>query len=169
VRPGVIVRSEQSEDRAQVRSINTQAFGRPDEADLVDRLRDEGVMLLSLVAEIGGQPVGHVLFSRMWIATSEGEIPAVALAPMAVLPDWQRRGVGGALIRAGLAMLRDRGESVAIVLGHHDYYPRFGFSCDAAQYLESPFPPEAFMALELRAGALAGVRGAVRYPPAFGC
>jgi putative acetyltransferase len=169
VRPGVIVRSEQSEDRARVQFINTQAFGRPDEADLVERLRNEGVVLLSLVAETGGQPAGHILFSRMWIATATGEVPAVALAPMAVLPDWQRRGVGGALIRAGLGELRDRGESVVIVLGHPDYYPRFGFSCDAARHLESPFPPEAFMALELRADALAGVRGAVRYPAAFAC
>ncbi len=151
-----------------VRSIHEAAFGRPDEADLVDSLRSEGDVLLSLVAEVKQRIVGHVLFSRMSIETSQGPVTAAALAPVAVLPDYQRRGIGGQLIRCGLDLLRGRGEQIVIVLGHPGYYPRFGFSSEKARSLESPFPPEAFMAMELRSGALAGIRGKVRYPAAFG-
>ena len=93
---------------------------------------------------------------------------AVSLAPLAVLPDHQGRQVGSQLVRHGLAKLRDGGERIVIVLGHTEYYPRFGFSREKARYLASPFPPEAFMALELSEGALAGVHGAVQYSPAFG-
>ena len=90
------------------------------------------------------------------------------MAPMAVLPEQQHRGIGGKLIKDGLDLLRRQGEQVVIVVGHPDYYPRFGFSTDKARSLASPFPPEVFMALELRLGALDGVRGKVRYPGAFG-
>jgi putative acetyltransferase len=155
-----------------VRSVHEAAFGRPDEADLVDNLRSEGAVLLSLVAEehqeAAPQIAGHILFSRMAIETSTGPITAAALAPVAVLPDYQRRGIGEQLIRAGLDLLRVQGERIVIVLGHPDYYSRFGFSSEKARSLESPFPPEAFMALELSLGALEGVRGKVRYPAAFG-
>lgn len=97
-----------------------------------------------------------------------GAISAAALAPMAVLPDHQRRGIGERLIRHGLDLLRKRGEQIVIVLGHPDYYPRFGFSSEKARFLESPFPPDAFMAMELSPGGLDGIRGRVRYPTAFG-
>jgi len=173
VRPyaNVAVRCENAEDaqeRAVVRSINEAAFGRPDEADLIDGLRAEGAVLLSLVAEVERRIVGHILFSRMWIDTSNGPVPAAALAPMAVLPEHQRRGIGGRLIRHGLDSLRTRGEGAVIVLGHAGYYPRFGFSREKARALESPFRPESFLALELRLGALDGIRGKVRYAAAFG-
>jgi putative acetyltransferase len=174
----LIVRREDSADtqeRSVVHSIHEAAFGRPDEADLVDKLRSEGAILLSLVAELGHQEaeqqiVGHILFSRMWIESSTGPVPvpATALAPVAVLPAHQRRGIGEQLIRAGLDLLRAGGERIVIVLGHPDYYSRFGFSSQKARSLESPYPPEAFMALELSPGALEGVRGKVRYPAAFG-
>ncbi len=103
----------------------------------------------------------------MWIDTADGPLAAAALAPMAVLPEHQRQGIGARLIKAGLALLRDEGESVVIVVGHPDYYPRFGFSSEKALNLESPFPPDAFMAMELRTGALDGIRGKVRYPESF--
>ena len=112
--------------------------------------------------------MAHILFSRMSVETSEGPVAAAALAPIAVLPELQRRGIGGELIRYGLDLLRARGERIVIVLGDPDYYPRFGFSRDKARPLESPFPPEAYMALELQPGALDGVRGRVRYAAAFG-
>jgi putative acetyltransferase len=102
------------------------------------------------------------------IETSNGPVPAAALAPVAVFPDHQRRGIGGQLIRSGLDLLRERGEQIVIVLGHPGYYPRFGFSSEKARSLASPFPPEAFMAMELSPGALDGIRGKVRYPAAFG-
>ena len=151
-----------------VRSINEAAFGRPDEADLVDNLRREGAVLQSIVAEVTQRIVGHILFSRMSIETSTGLVSAAALAPVAVLPDYQRRGIGGQLIRYGLDLLRTQGEQVVIVLGHPEYYSRFGFSSQKARALESPFPPEAYLAMELRPGALEGIRGRVKYPTAFG-
>ncbi len=151
-----------------IHSINEEAFGRPDEADLVDNLRKEGVILASLVAELEEGIVGHILFSRMYIETQNQSIPAAALAPIAVLPKHQRQGIGGQLIRHGLDLLRQRGEHIAIILGHPDYYPRFGFSCAKAESLESPFPPKSFMAMELVPGALNGLLGKVKYPAAFG-
>jgi putative acetyltransferase len=168
IKTPVLVRDEQPHDREQVRTVNESAFGRPDEADLVDRLRAEGALLLSLVAEVESQIVGQIAFSRMTVETAHGPVAAVSLAPMAVLPDHQRRQIGSQLVRRGLAELRARGERIVIVLGHKQYYPRFGFSSDKARQLASPFPPEVFMALELWDGALAGIHGAVRYPPAFG-
>jgi putative acetyltransferase len=166
----VIVRGENAEDseeRSVIHSINKAAFGSHDEADLVDELRIEGVVLVALVAEIQQQIVGHILFSRMSIETTDGSVPATALAPMAVLPEHQRQGIGGRLVRYGLHLLRERGEQIVIVVGHPNYYPRFGFSSETARSLESPFPQDAFMAMELSPGALEGVRGRVRYPAAF--
>ncbi len=163
-----LVRDEKPCDRERVRRVNEAAFGRSDEADLVERLQVEGAVLLSLVAESDGQIIGHILFSRMTVETGQGSVAAVSLAPMAVLPGYQGRQVGSQMVRLGLTRLRDRGERIVIVLGHEHYYPRFGFSSAKARCLASPFPPEAFMALELFDGALEGVRGAVRYPAAFG-
>jgi len=160
----VLIRDERPHDREQVRKVNEAAFGRSDEADLIDRLLAEGAVLLSLVAEIDDQIIGHILFSRMTVETAQGSVAAVSLAPMAVLPAYQRRKVGSQLVRRGLTDLRDQGERIVIVLGHNEYYPRFGFSSEKARHLTSPFPPDAFMVLELSVGALAGIHGAVRYP-----
>jgi putative acetyltransferase len=166
----MIVRRECSEDRAAIRFVNEQAFSRRDEADLVDALRNQAVVLASFVAEIDQQVVGHILFSRMSIEATAGAclVPAVALAPMAVLPEHQSQGIGGKLIQYGLDWLRAVGEQVVIVLGDPNYYHRFGFSTDKASNLASPFPPEAYMALELSPGTLDGVHGKVKYPEAFG-
>ncbi len=164
----VLIRQEQLRDCDQIRTVNEAAFGRSDEADLIDALRAEGVVLLSLVAELDDQIVGHILFSRMTIETAQAAIPAVSLAPMAVLPDHQGHQIGSRLVQDGIVQLRELGERIVLVLGHEHYYPRFGFSAEAASHLSSPFPPEAFMALELQEGALAGIKGAVRYPAAFG-
>ena len=147
-----------------MRAVNEIAFARPDEADLVEALHAEGVVLVSLVADVKKQVVGHILFTRMFVDA----VPAVALAPMAVLPAYQRQGIGHQLIEHGLDRLRELGEEIVIVLGHPDYYPRFGFSTEMARSITSPFPPEAFMAMELRPGTLKDVRGPVKYPGAFG-
>ena len=163
-----VIRAETPDDRRGVRFINEAAFGTSEEADLVEALRLEGAVLLSLVAELEDRLVGHILFSRMWLQTAHGAVAAVALAPMAVLPRFQRRGVGGRLIRTGLDTLRAMGERIVIVVGHPDYYPRHGFSSELARALEGPFPREAFMALELTPGALDGIRAVVRYPQSFG-
>jgi putative acetyltransferase len=164
----VIIRAETAADQSMIWQVNEAAFGSAEEADLVGALRTQGVVLLSVVAELDGQVVGHILFSRMSIETPTEAIAAVALAPMAVLPRYQRQGIGGRLIRYGLDALRALGERIVIVVGHPAYYPRFGFSTEQARSLESPFPPDAFMALELSPGALDRIRGRVRYPQPFG-
>jgi putative acetyltransferase len=164
----VIIRAETAPDQSMIWQVNEAAFGSAEEADLVGALRTQGVVLLSVVAELDRQVVGHILFSRMSIETPTEAIAAVALAPMAVLPRYQRQGIGGRLIRYGLDALRALGERIVIVVGHPAYYPRFGFSTEQARSLESPFPPDAFMALELSPGALDRIRGRVRYPQPFG-
>ena len=160
--------AESIDERAAIHAVNEAAFGTPDEADLVDKLRSDQYAIVSLVAELEGIIVGHIMFSRMWIDTLRGRVLAVALAPVAVLPAHQHKGIGGLLIQHGLDLLRGRGETIVIVVGHPSYYPRFGFSTDKAKLLESPFSSEAFMAMELTPDALDGVRGRVVYPPVFG-
>src|SRR4051812_40418200 len=143
------VRPERTGDEGAVRFVNEAAFGRSDEADLIDRLRGDGAVLVSLVAVQGGRVVGHALFSRMLIEVAEEPVQAVALAPVAVLPANQDRGVGSRLVRVGLDWLRTQHERTVLVLGSAKYYSRFGFSSDRARSLIHPFPPDAFMALEL--------------------
>lgn len=164
----MIVRAERDADHLAIRVVNEAAFGGREEADLVEALRADRAVLLSLVAEIDNQVVGHVLFGRMSIESATGLVPAVALAPMAVRPGYQRQGIGSRLVKDGLHLLRSLGERIVIVVGHPAYYPRFGFSSETARLLDGPFPREAFMAIELEPGALGGVRGRVRYPDAFG-
>jgi len=108
------------------------------------------------------------LFSELPIETGQGLIDAVSLAPLAVNPICQRQGIGSALVRQGLEHCRERGKPIVVVLGHPGYYPRFGFSAELAKKLHGPFSGEAWMALELRDGALDDVEGTVRYPEAFG-
>jgi putative acetyltransferase len=167
--PAVAVRAEAPDDLDAIRAVNRLAFGQEDEAALVDVLRDGGYVRASLVAEADGRVVGHVLFSDLPIITEAGVIPALALAPMAVLPDFQRLGVGSELVRCGLDMCRERGHKIVVVLGYPRFYPRFGFSTTLAARLTSPFSgKESFMALALVPGALDGVEGRVEYAPPFG-
>ncbi len=162
------VRLERPEDMEAIREVNRLAFGGEDEALLVDALRDGGCSRLSLVAEKDGKVVGHILFSDLPIVTQSGTLAALALAPMAVLPGHQRQGIGSFLVREGLRACAEAGHRIVVVLGHPDYYPRFGFSPQMAERLKAPFSGPAFMALELVPGALAGVTGEVVYPPLFG-
>ena len=164
----VLIRAEESEDHAAVRVVNDVAFGRPAEADLVDRLRAERAVVASFVAEQERLVVGHILFSRTVIEVAGEPVLSTALAPVAVLPSHQHRGVGSRLIRFGVDWLRTRGERSVLVLGDPQYYRGFGFSTERARMLHTPFPADALMALELVPNALDGVRGAVRYPAAFG-
>ena len=164
-RQELAIRAESMADATAVRHVNELAFGQPDEADLVDRLRRTGHVVASLVAEIEHTLVGHILFSRLPIDAGRS-IHGAALAPVAVLPRWQRQGIGSALIRAGLHACRAAGIEAVIVLGHPGYYPRFGFSAALAERLRAPFAGPAFMALELVPDALRD-GGQVRYPPAF--
>ena len=164
----VEIRPETTKDQESIRRVNRQAFGGDDEANLVNALRDGGFVEISLVAAMDGKIVGHILFSRVNIITNVGTADALSLAPMAVLPSHQRQGVGSKLVEAGLDACRDRGHKIVVVLGHPDFYPRFGFSAELAQRLESPFGgDEAWMALELVPGALSDVEGRVEYSPPF--
>lgn len=161
------IRGESDADRESIRQVNRLAFGQESEARLVDALREGGFVRLSLVAEIDGQIVGHVLFSEIHIASAGDCVDAIALAPLAVVPEHQRKGIGSELIRTGLEQCRRAGHRIVLVLGHPSYYPRFGFSPEMALPLETKYAGEAFMVLELEPGALEGVRGEVRYSPPF--
>jgi putative acetyltransferase len=166
--PNLVIRPETAADRSAIRDVNRLAFGRDDEARLVDELRDGGHVRLSLLAETTGRVVGHILFGELSIETEVGTVEALALAPMAVIPSHQRRGIGSTLVREGLRSCREAAHRIVVVLGHPEFYPRFGFSADRAARLRSPFSGPAFMAIELVPGALEGVDGDVRYPPPFG-
>lgn len=165
-----IIREETGGDFEAVRRVNESAFGRPEEAALVEALRAVAHPHISLVAEAEGRVVGHIFFSPVRVESAGAEHEAFALAPMAVLPEFQGRGVGSRLVREGLEECLRRGHEVVFVLGHPGYYPRFGFEPAKPRGItcEYPVPEEAFMLKELRAGALAGRTGVVRYHEEFG-
>lgn len=164
----MLLRAETPADYEAIRQVNRAAFGKDAEGRLVDELRDGGDARLSLVAEDNGQIVGHILFSELPIRTSGGIVNALALAPMAVIPGRQRQGVGSALVREGLRLCQEQGHRIVVVLGHVEYYPRFGFSPKRAESLACSFySGPALMALELVAGALHGVSGEVEYALPF--
>ena len=164
----MIVRPEQPADIPATRQVNLAAFDTPAEADLVDALRAEARPLVSLVGEVDGEVVGHILLSPVSLGEHTG-LHLMGLAPMAVMSSHQRRGIGSALVRAGLQHCRQLGIGAVAVLGHPDYYPRFGFQSSTRFGISSEYdaPPEAFMVLELQAGYLAGRSGVIRFHPAF--
>lgn len=163
------IRPEQPEDLTAIRHINERAFNGPAEADLVDRLREHSKVTLSMVAVHEAQIVGHILFSPVVIESTSQSIPAVGLAPMAVLPELQNQGIGSLLVKAGLDECRRSGHQIAVVLGHPNYYPRFGFAPASRYGIRSEYdvPDEVFMAIELQEGALAACAGTVKYQPEF--
>jgi putative acetyltransferase len=162
-----MIRDAHPSDYPAIRAVLRHAFPADEEADLVERLRADGDVLVELVEASDIAVRGHILYSPLAIERGGETLPAAALAPVAVLPALQRAGIGGALIRAGNARCAALGLGAIIVLGHADYYPRFGFSAALAESLEAPFSGPHFMALELRPGALRG-GGKVRYAKAFG-
>jgi putative acetyltransferase len=157
----VIIRDEASEDGSAIHALVAVAFGRPDEADLVDRLRAGGDSALSRVTVDAGAIVGHVLFSSL-----RAPFPCLALAPVSVLPPRQRAGIGSALIRDALARARLGPWQAVFVLGNPAYYRRFGFDADLARGFASPYSGPHFMAVALR-GSLPVSQGQIAHAPAF--
>ncbi|MGF1520282.1 MAG: GNAT family N-acetyltransferase [Nodosilinea sp.] len=164
-----IIRPEQPRDIEAIHRVNEIAFDRTNEADLVDQLR--GVPhTLSLVALVEGAIVGHIFFSPVTVAVTQAEdAPLLGLAPLAVLPEFQRRGLGSQLVRQGLTLCAPRDAKAVVVLGDPSYYGRFGFvpAQDKGLTCEYTVPDGAFRVLELQPGALAGYQGLVRYRPEF--
>jgi putative acetyltransferase len=165
------IRAERNGDQEAIRQINDSAFKGDNESRLVDAIRNSELFVpeLSLVAVAEGKLIGHILLSIVYINSDEGEIPTLALAPMAVVPEHQNKGVGTLLVEEGLKRAEDQGFKHAVVLGHPGFYPKFGFVAASTKGIESPFPvpDEVFMALEIKEGSLNQVKGKLVYPPAF--
>jgi putative acetyltransferase len=166
----ITIRAETEADYAAVRRINEAAFGQAAEADLVEALRREASPYISLVAELDKKIVGHIFFSPVSIESENENFTALGLAPMAVLPEYQNQSIGSQLVTQGLKECQRLGHDVVVVLGHAEYYPRFGFVPASQKNLGSEYdvPDEVFMVAELKAGALDGRQGLVKYHPAFG-
>jgi putative acetyltransferase len=163
----VIIRPEENRDRESVWNVHRAAFETEAEANLVDVVvAPYGVV--SLVAVCDNTIVGHVLFINLPIITDVGAVQALLLTSIAVLPSHQRRGIGSKLAEEGLVECRKLGQTIVMVLGHPEFFPRFGFSAALAERLKSPFPGKAWMAKELVPGALEGVVGRVADLTPFG-
>jgi predicted N-acetyltransferase YhbS len=167
----VKIRRETAGDHQNITVVNNLAFGQKNEGQLVMRLRKTKKFNpgLSLVAEVQGRIVGHILFYPIEIRSEDKVFPSLALAPMAVLPEYQRQGIGSQLVEEGLKKARKLGFSSVIVLGHAAYYPRFGFEPAGKWGIRPPFevPDDVFMALELVRDGLKDIQGTVEYPPEF--
>ena len=166
----MLIREETEADYARIAEVVEAAFGRANEARLVEAIRasDAYVPELALVAEADGEVVGHVMFSYATLRGDEDR-RVLCMAPVSVAPAWQSKGVGGALVREGIARCEARGEPLVHVLGHPGYYPRFGFERARPHGIEPADPrtnDAAFMMIKLSAYD-ARYRGRIVYPPAF--
>ena len=165
------IRQEQAEDLSAIRAVNEQAFSQAEEADIVDQLRALGDRVLSLVAIRGDVIAGHILFSPVIIENNGDVVEGMGLGPMAVLPDFQGQRIGSALVEAGLRTLRDRICPFVVVLGHSQYYPRFGFEPASRHGITCQWedvPDDAFMALILDESMMRDVSGRALYRQEFG-
>ena len=162
------IRAEETKDLVAIEAVNTSAFETPLEARLVNMLREQAQPVISLVADDGGEIVGHIMFSAV-VLDGYGDLKIAGLAPMSVVPGRQQQGIGSALVRAGLEECRQAGFGAVVVLGHPGYYPKFGFQPSNRFSIKSEYdvPPEVFMVLELVPGYLDGAGGTIRYHDAF--
>jgi len=158
------IRKPEASERAAISAVLEHAFGQRDEAALVEALVESPDTVLEMVAVHDGQIVGHVLFSRLLVATGDERFDAVALAPLSVEPSFQGRGIGGALVVAAHRVLREAGERLSIVVGDPAYYERFGYSHARAAGFDSAYQGEAMQAV---AWGDAPSRGRLEYAPAF--
>jgi putative acetyltransferase len=165
----IAIRLERPEDSAAVLAINDDAFAGTEESRLVEAIKQSGRRVISLIACSDNTPVGHIFFSPIWIQSEGPTIATLALAPMAVLPAFQRRGIGTLLVEAGLKECARQGCQVVVVVGHPTFYSRFGFGPANGMGLRSIYSSvgDAFMALELSKEVLGGRTGFVEYPVEF--
>ncbi|MFJ7934730.1 GNAT family N-acetyltransferase [Sporosarcina sp. NPDC096371] len=167
-----IIRVEQPADFIAIKEVNDLAFGQEGESNLITAIRtsDSFIPELTLVFESEkNEIIGHILFSLITIETAESSVQSLALAPVVVKPDFQNKGIGSLLKKEGLKRSKELGYDSVVVLGHSDYYPKFGFIIASEKGIKAPFdvPNEAFMVIELQQGALDNVQGTVKYPEAF--
>ena len=164
----MLIREEKESDWPEVFAVNQAAFDTPAEANLVNSLRKQCSPIVSLVAEEGRTIIGHILFSPVRLS-GHTDLNLMGLAPMAVLPGYQRKGIGSALVKSGLEKCRTLGVGAVVLLGHSEYYPRFGFVPSSRYGISCEYeaPEEAFMVLELQSGYLAGKTGIIQYHEAF--
>lgn len=155
-------RNSEPEDRFAVLALQKRAFGRDDEADLVERLLEEDVPAISMVAELDGMIVGHILLSEL-----QGPEKSLALGPLGIDPQWRQFQIGTELMRRAIEVARVQGWRSIFVLGDPGYYGRVGFRSDLADAAKSPYQGPYFQALELVPDSLAGYDGEVRYPRSF--
>jgi putative acetyltransferase len=155
------IRTERPQDVRQIRAINSGAFETNAEADLVDALRTSAIPLISLVVEKNRMLIGHILFSPVNLSSNKAEVKIAGLAPMAVKPEYQRQGIGKALVQEGLKRCKSEGYQAVVVLGHPDYYPKFGFVPSSKFGIKSEFdvPDDVFMIIELERGCLSELGG----------
>ncbi|MBC1489479.1 N-acetyltransferase [Listeria sp. FSL L7-1485] len=168
----MMIRTEQPKDYQAIRQLNEQAFKGTVEADLIEHIRESEFYQpgLSLVAEAeDGQLIGYIMFSEISLETENKNRFILALAPLAVLPEFQGARIGSKLMEEGIRLSREKAYPAIAVLGHADYYPRFGFKTSEAFGIPSPFdvPAEYYMLLELYNGSLENLQGAIQYPEAF--
>ncbi len=164
------IRVEKPSDIETIWRINAEAFETEEEADLVNVLRESGVSCISLVYEENDELVGHIFFTPVELLCDTSGLRIIGLAPMAVIPQMQKKGIGSLLVKAGIQQCINEGYDAIVVLGHPNYYPRFGFLPSITYGIKSEYdvPDDVFMVLELREDSLKGNRGTVKYHEAFG-
>lgn len=163
------IQEETPKDINKIYEINKRAFGEEIEAKIVDALRENDELILSLVAKVDNLAIGHIAFSEVKINSGETTHKAIGLGPMAILPEYQRKGYGTKLVEQGLKIISKRDYEIVVVLGHPDFYPKFGFVPSKTYGIQCEFecPPEAFMVKELKPDALKGITGKVYYSSKF--
>ncbi len=164
------IRKEKESDKEKIWKVDAEAFETEAEANLVNALRDSGIPFISLVAEEDEEIVGHILFAPVELIGDDSGLKLIGLAPMAVLTKFQKKGIGSQLVKTGIENCSTQGYDAVVVLGHPEYYPKFGFVPSVKYGIKSEYdaPDEAFMVLELKESSLKDKNGIIKYHAAFG-